>query len=131
MVQILNVHSEKDFDAAFATFTQLQAQVLIVTVDPLFNSRRDQIIALAERHRILAIYFAREFVVSGGLMSYATDLAGGYRQASIYVARILKGTKPADLPVVQPTKFDLVITLRPLRRWASPFREPCLSARTS
>jgi len=112
LVQIVNVNSEKDFDAAFATFTRLQAQVLIVTVDPMFNSRRDQLIALAARHKIPAIYFGREFVVSGGLMSYATNLADGYHQASIYVDRILKGTKPADLPVVQPTKFDLIINLK-------------------
>jgi len=112
LVQIVNVTSEKDLDAAFATFTRLHAQALIVTVDPLFNSRREQLIALAAHHKIPAIYFGREFVVSGGLMSYATSLADGYRQASTYVGRILRGTKPTELPVVQPTKFDMVINIK-------------------
>jgi putative tryptophan/tyrosine transport system substrate-binding protein len=111
-VHVVNASSEADFDGVFARLVQLKVGALIVTVDPVFNSRRDQLVALAARHKIPAIYFGREFVVAGGLMSYAAELADGYRQAGVYVARILKGAKPGDLPVVQPTKFDLVINLK-------------------
>jgi len=84
---------------------------LIVSADPFFDTQRDQLIVLAGRHLIPAIYHLREFPASGGLMSYGISLADSYRQVGVYAARILKGDKTADLPVVQPTKFDLVINL--------------------
>jgi putative ABC transport system substrate-binding protein len=111
-VQVVNANSEGEFNTAFATFVQLQIRALLVTIDPFFLSRREQLVMLAARHKIPAIYFGPEFVSAGGLMSYASNLADGYRQTGAYVGRILKGAKPGDLPVVQPTKFDLIINLK-------------------
>jgi putative ABC transport system substrate-binding protein len=111
-VFVANASNEFDFGAAFATLIKQQIAALVVTNDPLFLSRREQVIALTERYALPTVYFYREFATDGGLLSYAPSLADAYRQAAIYTARILKGAKPADLPVLQPTKFELVINLK-------------------
>jgi len=111
-VHVVNAGSEDDFERAFATLKRLKAEALLVSPDAVFLSRRDQLVALAGRHALPAMYPQREFVLVGGLMSYAANVADGYRQAAIYVGRILKGAKPVDLPVVRPTKFDFFINLK-------------------
>jgi putative ABC transport system substrate-binding protein len=111
-VHVLSARSDVEFDAVFASFVKQRADALVVATDPLLITHRDQLTALAARHSVPTVFSLREFVVAGGLLSYGTDLADAYRQVGIYIARILKGTKPADLPVIQPTKFELVINLR-------------------
>jgi putative ABC transport system substrate-binding protein len=111
----LNAGNAAELDEAFATFTQQHADALLLTDTPFFNAQRDRLVALAERHAIPVVYTFREFAEAGGLMSYSTSLAEAHRQLGGLAGRILKGEKPSDLPVMQPTKFELVINLRTAR----------------
>jgi putative tryptophan/tyrosine transport system substrate-binding protein len=111
-LRIFNANSEDDLDRAFAALVQQQADALLVGNDTFFLSQRQQIVALAARHGLPTIYAFRSFAEAGGLMSYSTSLVDVYRQVGFYVGRVLKGEKPADLPVVLPTKFELVINLK-------------------
>jgi putative ABC transport system substrate-binding protein len=108
---VVRASNEREIDAAFATLVQQQATALLVFADQYFYSRRGQIVLLATRHAIATSFSGRDPVVAGGLMSYGANLSNAYRQAGIYIARILKGEKPADLSVIQPTRFDLVLNL--------------------
>jgi putative ABC transport system substrate-binding protein len=120
---VLNASTEAEIDTALAEFSRQRIAELLVGTDSLFFAHRDQIVALANRLQIVTMYPFREYAVAGGLISYAPSVAEVFRQAGTYVAKILKGAKPADLPVLQPTKFDLVTQSgRPQRRVSSSGR---------
>ena len=110
-IHILNASTERDVDTAFATLVQQLDGALLVTNDAFFHDQREQLVALAARHAVPTIYDRRAYAAAGGLISYGTHYVGAFRQLGIYTARILNGTKPADLPVEQSAKFELVINL--------------------
>jgi putative ABC transport system substrate-binding protein len=110
-IVVVKVASEREFDAAFARFVQAGAGALLVGSGSFFNSQRRTIVALAARHALPAIYTNRDSVAAGGLISYSASFTGAYRQAGVYAGRILKGAKPSELPVLQPTTFELVVNL--------------------
>jgi putative ABC transport system substrate-binding protein len=110
-LDILKAGAESEIDSSFADLIQLQAGALLVGTDPLFTSRREQVVALASRHAVPAMYEYREFPDAGGLISYGANLPDTWRQLGVYVGKILNGAKPADLPVQQPTTFELVVNL--------------------
>ena len=111
-IQILKAGTDREIDAAFVSLVQARTGALLVGGDVFFNNRIEQIVALAARHAIPTMYHYREFVVAGGLISYGTSLIENYRQVGLYAGRILKGAKPADLPVIQATKLELIINLK-------------------
>jgi putative tryptophan/tyrosine transport system substrate-binding protein len=112
---VYNASSESEIDIAFASVAERRTGALLVTADPFFDGKRDQIVRLAARYALPTLYFTRQFAEDGGLMSYGSDAANGLRRVGVYAGRILKGERPADMPVEQPTKFELVLNLRTAR----------------
>jgi putative ABC transport system substrate-binding protein len=111
-LHVLHASTERDFDAVFASLPRLRAGALIIGSDPFFNSRSQQLVALASRHAMPTMYPFREYAVAGGLISYGNSFADAHREVGVYTGRILKGEKPADLPIQQSVKAELVINLK-------------------
>ena len=127
-IEVLEALTGREIDTAFARLAQKQIDALLVGPSGLFDSRHVQLVTLAAYHRVPAIYFVREFAEVGGLMSYGTSIADAYRQAGVYTGRILKGEKPADLPVMQSTKFEFVINLNTAKVFGLSFPPGLLAA---
>jgi putative ABC transport system substrate-binding protein len=125
-LHVLDASTEGEIDAAFEKLIELRAGGLLVSVDAFLTSQRDQIVALAARRAVPAIYGVREFATAGGLMSYGTDLADAYRQAGLYAGKILKGIRPADLPVQQVVKIELVVNLKTAKTLGITFPLPLI-----
>jgi putative tryptophan/tyrosine transport system substrate-binding protein len=126
-IQVLNAGTDRELDAVFETIAQQRIPALAVTADPFFDTRREKLVALAARHAVPTIYHFREFAEAGGLMSYGIDSLEAYRQVGVYTGQILKGAKPADLPVLQPSKFEFVINLKAAKALGVKFSDNLLS----
>ena len=124
-LHVFKASGERDIDNVFATLTQYRIGALLIAANALFTGQRDQLVALAARHAMPVLHYTREFAEAGGLMSYGSSLTDAYRQVGVYVGRVLKGGKPADLPIIQSSTFELVINLKTPKRWASPFHMVC------
>jgi putative ABC transport system substrate-binding protein len=111
-IQVVEAGTDDEIDAAFTTLARLRVGALVIVADVFYNDRRERIAALALRHALPSIYARREYATAGGLMSYGTSLSDIYRQAGVYVGRVLKGAQPGDLPIVESTKLELVINLK-------------------
>lgn len=126
-LHVFRAATDRDIEGAFEAMTQQQLAALLVAADPFFNYRRDQIVGLAARRGIPSMYSFRDYAMAGGLMSYGIDLPDSYRQTGVYAGRVLKGAKPAELPVLQPTKFEFVINLRAAKALGVKFSDNLMS----
>jgi putative tryptophan/tyrosine transport system substrate-binding protein len=124
-LHVQNASTDGELDAAFEALTTLRVDGLVVAGDPFFDSRRQKIVDLAAKHAVTTYYAWHENGAAGGLISYGNNLADSYRQAGIFAGRVLKGEKPVDLPVMQPTKFELAVNLKTARHSALPLRQRC------